>query len=164
MAAAPHSSTQAGVGTQNALDAQPPPQAQTELEGQPGESTAATNSNMHMHKVCSETNSAMHSRASDKFKHASCSDMNSVMHSPCACGTPQEHLAGARIPTVLGKTSTHTAQQGRRHHPRQQEVDAGGPRQATEAKPPPRAYRVDPSGNSVPSTAAPTSNVCHEGT
>ena len=41
-----HPGSEAGVGTPNALNAKPPPLAQTKLEGQPDESTTATNSDM----------------------------------------------------------------------------------------------------------------------
>ena len=54
-----------------------------------------------------------------------------------------------------GEASTHTAQQERQRHPHQHEVSARGPRQAAEAKPPPRAHILDTSGNSASGTAAP---------
>ena len=53
-----------------------------------------------------------------------------------------------------GEASTHKAQQERQRHPHQHEVSARGPRQATEAKPPPRAHIVDTSGNLASGTAA----------
>ena len=96
-------------------------------------------------------NSAMHMQCllRNEFKR--------IQHAvaPCARGMPQEHSARARIPAMPGKASTHTAQQERQHHPRQHEVGARGPRQATEAKPPPRAHIVDTSGNLASGTAAP---------
>ena len=46
-----HPGSEAGVGTPNALNAKPPPQAHRELERQPGESAAATNSKRIMQNV-----------------------------------------------------------------------------------------------------------------
>ena len=65
---------------------------------------------------------------------------NSAMHAPWARGMPPEHSVGARIPAVLGKASTHTALEKRRHRPHRHEVGTRGPRQATETKSPPRAH------------------------
>ena len=58
-----------------------------------------------------------------------------------------------------GKASTHEAQKGQRHHPHRHEVGASGPRQAKEAKPPPRFHAVDRRSNSASGTATPTSHV-----
>ena len=58
-----------------------------------------------------------------------------------------------------GKASTHAAQKGQRHHPHRHEVGASGPRQAKEAKPPPRFHAVNRRSNSASSTATPTSHV-----
>ena len=51
MTAAPSIRQNMRMGTPNALYARSPTQAQTKLEMQPDESTAATNSNMHMQHV-----------------------------------------------------------------------------------------------------------------
>ena len=81
--------------------------------------------------------------------------MQKLILALCACGMPRGHWARARIPAMPGEASTHTAQQERQRHPHQHEVSARGPRQAAEAKAPPRAHILDTSGNSASGTAAP---------